>query len=322
MRRYGRFFLIASLWALAAVTSAQEFPTRALKLVVPFPAGGATDVIARIAAEGASKRLGHPVVVENRPGAGGNIGADTVAKSLPEGHTLLLTTPGLVAINPHLYAKLPFDPLKDLTPVTLLVRVPNLLVVHPALPARNLPELIALLRASPGKYTFGSAGNGTTTHLAGELFKSMSNTFMVHIPYRGSAPAVTDLIGGNLSVMFDGLPSVLAHVRAGRLRALAVTSKERSAALPEIPSLHEAGLAGYDAASWGAVFAPSGTAHAVIARLQRAFDEAMREPQARERASALGFDAAALGPTDLAALVRVEHAKWGAVIKRSGARLD
>lgn len=314
--------LAASFVLVHPAATAQEFPIRPVRLVVPFPAGGATDVIARVAAERAGRRLGQAVVIENRPGAGGMIGADAVAKAAPDGYTLLLTTPGVVAINPHLYAKLPFDPLKDLMPVAMLVRVPNLLVVNPGLPARDVPELVRLLRANPGRYTFGSAGNGTTIHLAGELFKSMTNTFVVHIPYRGSAPAVTDLVAGNLSMMFDGLPSVLPHVRAGRLRALAVTSRERSATLPDIPTLHESGLPGYEAASWGAVFAPAGISREVVARLARAFDESMREPEARERVAAQGFDVAAMAPSDMAAMVREEYAKWGAVVRRSGAKLD
>ncbi|MBL8385142.1 MAG: tripartite tricarboxylate transporter substrate binding protein [Burkholderiales bacterium] len=320
--RIARLLAAACIALAAPWAAAQDFPSRPLRLVVPFPAGGATDVIARVAAERAARRLGQPMVVENRPGAGGTIGADSVAKAAPDGYTLLLTTPGVVAINPHLYAKMPYDAQKDLVPVALLVRVPNLLVVHPAVPAKDVRELIALLRANPGRHTFGSAGNGTTIHLAGELFKSMTNTFVVHIPYRGSAPAVTDLIAGSLTMMFDGLPSVLPHVRAGRLRALAVTSRERSAALPEVPSLHEAGLPGYEAASWGAVFAPAGVAPATVTRLARAFDEGMRDAEARERVAAQGFDAASMAPEAIAAMVRAEYAKWGAVVRRSGARLD
>jgi tripartite-type tricarboxylate transporter receptor subunit TctC len=326
MRRERRWSLVAALLCTAAACSpaavAQDAGGRPIRLVVPFPPGGATDVVARLAAERAARLLGQAVVVENRPGAGGGIGADAVAKSTPDGHTLLLTTPGVVAINPHLFSALPYDPLRDLVPVALLVRVPNLLVVHPATPARDVRELIAWLRAHPGRATYGSAGNGTTIHLSGELFKSMTGTFVVHIPYRGSAPAVADLIAGNLTMMFDGLPSVLPHVRSGRLRALAVTSMERSPSLPEIPSLNEAGVVGYDAASWGAVFAPAGLPPAVRDRLARAFNVAMDEPAARERATALGFDRAALTPDALSAMVRAEHAKWGAVVKRSGARLD
>jgi tripartite-type tricarboxylate transporter receptor subunit TctC len=316
------FFVLFMLGLLGVELRAQEFPSRPLKLVVPFPPGGATDVIARLAAEQATKRLGQPMLVENRPGAGGIVGAETVTRSPSDGYTLLLTTPGVVAINPHLYARLPFDPLKDLVPVAMLVRVPNLLVVNPSLPARDVPQLLALLRANPGKYSFGSAGNGTTIHLAGELFKSMSNTYIVHIPYRGSAPAVVDLVAGNIDLMFDGLPSVLPHIRAGRLRALAVTSRQRSGVFPDVPSLHEAGLTGYDAASWGAVFAPAGLSQETLGTLTRAFDDGMRDPRMRERVAAQGFDGLSMPAAEMAAMVKVEYAKWGAVVRRSGAKIE
>ena len=251
MKRWLNRLVLGALSAAFAIgASAQPYPTKPIRIVVPFPAGGTTDVLARAAAQKLTETLGQPAVVDNRPGAGGNIGAELVAKSAPDGYTLLMGTVGTHAINPSLYPKMPYDHLRDFAPVILVAGVPNVLVINPSLPVNSVQELIAYAKANPGKLNFASSGNGTSIHLSAELFKTMAGVQMAHIPYKGSAPALQDLAGGQVQLMFDNLPSALALIRAGRLKALAVTSKERAPALPDVPTIAESGLPGFEASSW------------------------------------------------------------------------
>ena len=302
------------------------WPTKPVKIVVPFAPAGTTDILARALAPELSKAFGQPFVIENKPGAGGNLGADQVAKST-DGHTLLMGTVGTHAINPALYAKMPYDHVKDFVPVTLVAGVPNVLVMNPAkaeaLGIQGVPDLIRVARASPGKLNMASSGNGTSIHLAGELFKSMTGTYMVHFPYRGSGPALFDLIGGNMDLMFDNLPSAMPHIKAGKLKALAVTSAERSAALPELPTVAEAGpLKGFEASSWFGLLAPAGTPADVVNRVQQETAKALATPAMKERLQAQGAIPSGMSPADFAALIAAETKKWAAVVKASGAKVD
>ena len=313
----------AAMLPLAGGAFAQEaWPAKPIKFVVPFPPGGATDILGRLAAAELNKAWGTQVVVENRGGAGGNIGAEAVARSPGDGYTMLVCTVGTHGINKSLYPKLGYDPEKDFVPVTLLALVPNVVVVHPSVKANNIKELIALLKANPGKIDFASSGNGTSIHLAGELFKSMTGTFMTHIPYRGSAPAIADLIGGQVQVMFDNLPSALPHIKSGKLRALAVTSEKRAAALPDVPTVAEAGVPGYEASSWFGIVAPAGTPKAVAEKTQQAIAKAWATPEVREKLLAQGAEPVANTPDAFGKFINAEIAKWAKVVKASGAKVD
>ncbi len=318
-----RTLLGASLAATAAPARAQSnFPDRPLRLVVPFAAGGASDILSRLLAERLAELLGQPVIADNRPGAGGNLGADLVARSVPDGYTLVMGVVGTHAINPTLFPSIPFDPIRDFTPISLVATAMNVLVVNVDLPVRTVRDLIDLARARPGQLNFGSPGNGSTVQLAGELFKTMSGTDMVHTPYRGTAAAMTDLIAGRIHLQFDNLPSAVPQIRAGRLRAVAVTGAERSSALPEVPTIAEAGLPGYEATTWFALFGPAGLPAHVTARLNRAVHDALDGAQLRQRFAELGAEPAAGTPDELTALIRRDTEKWGRVIRLSGARLD
>lgn len=322
------------LWLAAAATAllplpllAQTtWPTKPVKIVVPFAPAGTTDLLARALAPELTRAFGQPFVIENKPGAGGNLGADQVAKT-SDGHTLLMGTVGTHAINPALYAKMPYDHVKDFVPVTLVAGVPNVLVMNPAkaeaLGIQGVPDLIRVAKASPGRLNMASSGNGTSIHLAGELFKSMTGTYMVHFPYRGSGPALMDLIGGNMDLMFDNLPSAMPHIKAGKLKALAVTSAERSAALPELPTIAEAGpLKGFEASSWFGLLAPAGTPVDVVNRVQQETAKALATPAMKERLLAQGAIPSGMSPSDFAALIAAETKKWAAVVKASGAKVD
>ncbi len=302
------------------------WPTKPVRIVVPFAPAGTTDILARALAPELSRAFGQPFVIENKPGAGGNLGADLVAKS-NDGHTLLMGTVGTHAINPALYAKMPYDHVKDFVPVTLVAGVPNVLVMNPAkaeaLGIQGVPDLIRVAKASPGKLNMASSGNGTSIHLAGELFKTMTGTYMVHFPYRGSGPALLDLIGGNMDLMFDNLPSAMPHIKAGKLKALAVTSAERSAALPDMPTVAEAGsLKGFEASSWFGLLAPAGTPADVVSRVQQETARALATPAMKERLLAQGAIPSGMSPADFAALIAAETKKWAAVVKASGAKVD
>ena len=308
--------------ALASSTAlAQAYPSKPVRWVVPFPPGGAMDVIARTLAERMTIAMGQPVVIENRPGAGGNIGSDIVAKAAPDGHTLLIVSIGH-AVNPALYATMPFDPQKDFEPVSLLAVVPNMLVANPKLPAKNVREIIDLARTQPGKVTYASAGNGTSIHLAGELFASMAKVDMVHVPYKGSGPAVTDLIGGQVDLMFDSITSALPHVKSGRLKAYAVTGAKRSRTVPELPTVGEAALPGYELNPWFAVFVPAKTPKPVIERLHRELVAALDQPETQKKLDLIGAEKIGGTPAELAAHLKGETERWARVIRARGIRAD
>jgi tripartite-type tricarboxylate transporter receptor subunit TctC len=296
------------------------WPTKPVKIVVTFPPGGAPDTLARILAEKWGQATGLTFTVDNKPGAGGNIGADFVAKSAADGTTLLIATVGTHAINPALYAKMPYDNIKDFTPVSFLASTPNLLVVNNNVPAKTVKELIALAGKTP--LTFGSSGSGTSIHLSGELFNTLAGVKMQHIPYKGRAQAIPDLLGGRISMIFDNMPSALPLVKSGDIRAIAVTSATRSPAAPNIPTIAEAGLPGFEATSWFALMAPAGMPKDVLARINAETIRVMTLPDVKEKLSTLGLDAAPASPESLASLIQVETVKWAKVVKESGAKLD
>jgi tripartite-type tricarboxylate transporter receptor subunit TctC len=325
---FGRLLATAALALLAlAPVQAQTWPAKPVRIIVPFPPGGTTDIVARAIGVELQRMWQQPVIIENRAGAGGNIGADAVAKSAPDGYTLLMGTVGTHAINQALFAqsgsKMPFDPAKDFVPVTLVAGVPNVMVINPKLPVNTVAEFIAYAKARPGQLNMASSGNGTSIHLTGELFKTVTGTYMVHFPYRGSAPAVTDLIAGNMNVMFDNLPSALPHIKSGRLKALAVTSRTRSPALPNVPTVEEAaGLKGFDASSWFGLFAPAGTPRPIVDKVQADVAKALSQPEVRERFVAQGADPGGNTPDQFAAFIRAETDKWTRVVKFSNAKVD
>jgi len=323
-----RFVVLAALAAAAAllpfVSRAQQpWPSRPVHLIVPYAAGGPVDLSARLLAPGLQAALGQPVVVENRTGAGGNIGADFVAKSAPDGHTLVMGAIATHAINPALYPKLPYDPVRDFRHVALVVQVPNVLVVSNDVPARTLHEFISLVKANPGKFDFASGSTGSTGHLAGELFKQVTGTYMVHIPYKGSAPAVLDLVSGRVHLMFDNLASALPNIKAGKVRALAVTVLKRSSFLPQVPTLDESGLKGFDLTTWWGVMAPAGTPPPVVERLAAEIGRLIEQPDMRERFAAMGSEAPAVRtPAEFTAFVEKELKTYSQLVKRSGATID
>ncbi|HJU23985.1 MAG TPA: tripartite tricarboxylate transporter substrate binding protein [Casimicrobiaceae bacterium] len=315
------FATLAALCGAPAIAQ-DDYPSRPIRLVVPFPAGGTTDILARAVAQRLSQTWGQQVIVDNRPGAGGNIGSDLVAKAPPDGYTLLMGTVGTHAINPSLYKKMPYDHVKDFAPVILVAGVPNVLVVNPSLPVHSVQELIAYGKANPGKLDFASSGNGTSIHLSGELFKTMTGIEMTHVPYKGSAPALTDLMGGQVQLMFDNLPSSLAFIKAAKLRALAVTSATRSATLPDLPTLAESGLSGFEASSWFGVLAPAHTPPAIISKLNGAIASWLATQDAKDKLLAQGAIAAGGSPEDFAHHIDAETVKWAKVVKASGAHID
>lgn len=318
-----RGVICSVLFLVAQAGWAQGWPTKPLRLVVPYPPGGPVDVSARLIGAKLGEGLGQPVVVDNRPGAGGNIGADHVAKSPPDGYTLLMGAIATHAINPSLYPNFPYDPIADFRHVAMVVQVPNILVVHPEVPARDVKALIALAKERPGRLDFASGSTGSTGHLAGELFKQMTGTFMVHIPYRGAAPAVADLLGGRVHLMFDNLASALPNLRSGKVRALAVTTVRRSESLPDVPTLHEAGLKGFDLSTWWGVMAPAKVPEAVIERLAAELARAMEASEVADRLRAMGAEPTAIRtPAQFTAFVERERKTYAEVVKRSGARVD
>jgi tripartite-type tricarboxylate transporter receptor subunit TctC len=319
---------MTALALAASPASAQSFPDKPIKIVVPFAAGGTTDLLARAVGAELQKSLGQSVIVDNRPGAGGNIGADVVAKSAPDGYTLLMGTVGTHAINQSLYPKMPFDPIKDFTPVTLVAAVPNVLVLNKEFAAKNkitdVKSFTAYVKAHPGKLNMASSGNGTSIHLAGELFKTTTKTFMVHVPYRGSGPALTDLIAGQSDLMFDNLPSALPFIKSGRLLPLAVTSSKPSPALPDVMPLANAGgeLAGFEASSWFGVLAPAGTPKEIVNKLQQEISQSLSSPEVKEKMISQGADPVGNTPEQFAAHIQAETKKWEKVVKASGAKVD
>jgi len=322
MRGMLRWALGALFACIATVASAQSYPNRAIRLVVPFPAAGTTDILARAAAQKLTEAFGQSVVVDNRPGAAGNIGSDLVAKSAPDGYTLLMGTVGTHAINPSLYSKMPYDHVKDFVPVVLVAGVPNVLVVNPALPVNSVADLIKLAKDKPGQINFASSGSGTSIHLSGELFKTMAGVDITHIPYKGSSPALTDLMGGQVQIMFDNLPSALPQIKAGKLRAIAVTSLKRAPVLPDVPTISESGLPGFEASSWFGVLAPAGTPAPIVARINAEVNKWLQSTDARERLLSQGAEAAGGSPEQFANHIRAESEKWAKVVKASGAKVD
>jgi tripartite-type tricarboxylate transporter receptor subunit TctC len=310
--------------ALAAMPARAQaaWPQRPVRIIVPFPPGGSTDIVARFLAETLRDRLGQPFLVENRSGAGGNVGTDVVVKSAPDGHTLMVNSPGPFAINERLYRTMPYDPQRDIAPIGVVASVPIVLMVPNSSPARSLRELIALARQQPGQLAFGSSSVGGTNHLAGELLRSMAEIDIIHVPYRGAAPAMTDLIGGRLQLYFDNMPGVLPQVRDGQVRAIAVAGAQRAAALPDLPTMAEAGLPGFEASSWFGMGAPGATPAPLLDRITAEVRAALAEPALRERLTGAGAEPGTLFGDDFRRFIEAERVKWGRVIEASGARAD
>ena len=311
-----------AILAVAAPAQAQSYPDKPIKLVVPFAPAGATDVLARIVGQKLSELEKQPVIVDNRAGAGGNIGSDAVAKAAPDGYTLLMGAVGTHAINVSLYKKMPYDPVKDFIPVVLVATVPNVLVVPASLPVNSVKELIAYGKANPGKLNFGSSGNGTSIHLSGELFKSMTGVDMQHVPYKGSGPATVDLLSGQVQMMFDNLPSAMPNIKSGKLKALAVTSAKRSPSLPDVPTIAEAGVPGYEAPSWFGILVPKGTPPEIVAKLNTDINKILAMPDTKKKFLEQGAEPAGGTPEQFAALINSEIPKWAKVVKASGAQID
>lgn len=309
-----------SLFPLAAV--AQSFPSKPLRIVVPFTPAGAVDIATRATAHEMTKILGQPVAVENKPGAGGNLGVLEVARSAPDGYSMVMSTSGIQAINPVLYAKMPLDPNRELAPVAPLVSLSNVLVVHPSVPARSVKEVIALARKDPGKWTYASSGNGTSIHMSGAMFTQLTGTNILHIPYKGSAPAVTDLLAGQTNMMFDNIPSSLPHIKSGKLIALATTGAKRDPALPEVPTVAEAGVPGYESGVWFGLMVPAATPKDIIARLNAAAVQATRSPDFVKRMTDLGYNIIPGSPEDMASMLKAEMTRWTPIVKASGAKVD
>jgi tripartite-type tricarboxylate transporter receptor subunit TctC len=313
---------IAALCTLPFAAAAQTYPDKPIRYVVPYPPGGPLDTVARLLGQKVSERLGQPIIVDNKPGAGGNIGADFVAKSAQDGYTILMGAVATHAINPGLYAKMPYDPVKDFTPITLIGVTPNVLVVNAAVPAKDVKEFIAYAKANPGKLNFGSGSTGSAGHLAGELFNERAGVQMAHIPYKGAAPAMQDLIGGQIQLMFDNMASSLPQVKAGKIRALAVTTPKRALAAPELPTIAEAGLPDFDISTWFGLFAPANVPKDVVAKLHAEFTRALALPDVKEKLAGLGIEPVGNKPDEFAAYIKSEAAKYADVIKKSGARVD
>ena len=309
-----------ALW-IAASVQAQSYPNRAVRIVVPFPPGGTSDILARTIGARLSDSLGQPVVIDNRPGAGGNIAAEHVAKSTPDGYTLIMGTSSL-AISQSLYRKLSYDLTRDLAPITQAVNYANLLVVNPSTGLKSVDDLLAAAKAKPGALSYGTAGNGTPPHMTGELFKAYTHVDLQHIPYKGGAPAIADLIAGQIPIMFDNVPPLLPHVRSGRIKALAVTSLQRIAVLPDVPTLHELGLKDFDAVGWNGLLAPAGTPRPIVNRIHDEVVRVLRIPEVRDGLTSQGADIVGNSPDEFTAWIRTEVKKWGDVVQRSGAKVD
>jgi tripartite-type tricarboxylate transporter receptor subunit TctC len=314
--------VVLALLALTAQGAAQNYPERVVRIVNPYPPGGSVDVMARILAQKLSDNLGQQFIVENRAGGGGNTGSDFVAKAEPDGYTLLFTAPGPLTVNQTLYSKLSFDPAKDFAPIALFATAPIVLIVNPAVPANDVRQLIALAKKEPGKINFASAGNGTTNHLSGELFKSMAQIDIVHVPYRGAGPAMNDLVGGHVQMFFDLMPVVLPQIAAGKVRALANAGARRPAALSNVPTVAEQGLAGFDASSWYGLVAPAKTPEPVLAKLRDEVAKALKAPDMVARIHELGSEPGTAFGKDFGTFMAAETGKWAEVIRASGAKAD
>ncbi|MGO4328733.1 Bug family tripartite tricarboxylate transporter substrate binding protein [Cupriavidus sp. 2TAF22] len=322
MKPIARMLAAACLSLGTTLALAGPFPDKPIRLVVPFPPGGTTDLLGRVLANRLSETLGQQVIVDNRPGAGGTIGSDVVAKAPADGYTLLFGTVGTQSINTSLYKRLPFDAQKDFTPVALFAGVPNILVVNPKVPVKSVKELVDYAKSHPNALNMGSAGNGTTNHLSGELFKSMAGVQIVHVPYKGSGPAMADLLANQVQLMFDNLPGSLPHVKAGRLRALAVTSATRSPALPDVPTMAEAGIAGYEADVWFGVVGPKGLPASVVAKLSAEISRIAQDKPMRDKLIRQGASPLTSTPEQFAVLIHRDTDKWSKLVKDSGAAID
>jgi tripartite-type tricarboxylate transporter receptor subunit TctC len=316
-----RFFLLAMAALLPSLACAQDYPNRAIKIIIPFPPGGPTDLLGRAIAQGLSEAWGQPVIAENKPGAAGNLGVDLAAKSPADGYTLAVVPAGNISVNPTLFPKLPYKQ-SDLAPITMLATVENVLVVHPAVPARNMAELVALARAKPGSISFASPGAGAQAHLLGEMLSVEAGVQLVHVPYKGIGPALNDLLGGQVSMMFPQTSSALPHIQAGKLRAIGVTSLKRSQVLPETPTIAEQGYLKIDAKSWYALMAPAGVSKEIINKLSRECARILRLPDVKERLAGLGADVVGGTPEELAAVIQAETALWGGLIRRQGIKVE
>ena len=322
-RYHGLKALAAASLAIAGIApaAAQNYPSKPITMVVPFSAGGTTDILARIVGQALGTELGQTIIIDNKPGAGGNIGGQAASRAPADGYTLFMGTVGTHAINQALYKKMPFDPIKDFAPLSRVANVPNLLVAHPSQPFKTVPELIAYAKANPGAVNFGSSGSGSSIHLSGELFKSMANVDMVHVPYKGSAPAVTDLLGNQIGIMFDNMPSAIQHVRSGKLRPIAVTTAKRSPELPDVPTIAEAGVPGYEATSWFGLCAPANTPAPVMDKLHAALTKVLKDPAVIKKIGDQGGEVVIETPAQFDAFIKSEAAKWGKVVKESGAEV-
>jgi len=311
--------ILALIFAVTA--SAQSFPTKPIKIIVPFPAGGTVDFFARVISTKLSEALGQSVLVENRAGAGGNIAAEAVAKAAPDGYTLLMGSE-IIAINTSLYSKMGYDPVKDLAPITLVGTVPNILIVHPSLPVNSVNDLIALAKKTPGKISFASTGQGTSTHLSSELFKLMANVDMLHVPYKGGPPAIADLISGQVNMMFINMPTGITHVRSGKAKIIAVSSIKRVSQLPDVPTVDQAGVKGFETSAWSGLYAPAGTPADIINRLNAEVVKILKQPSVREQLMAQGAEPVGDTPEEFSRFTLAEISKWAKIIKISGAKVD
>ncbi len=317
-----RHLLAATALSPLGAAAQAPWPNRPIRYIVPFAPGGTTDILARVVGEKLGPALGQTIVVENRAGQGGSVGAAELARAAPDGYTIGGGTISSHAINATLYDKLPYDPVTSFAPITMYATQPNVLVVHPSVPAQNLREFIALLKANPRRYSFGSAGTGTSQHISGELFKTMAGVQMEHIPYRGSGQMIPELLGGTLPVAVDNIATALPHMKTGRLRALAVTTAQRSGAAPDVPTMAEQGLAGYELSSWQAVFAPAGTPAAIVERLHAEIARILKMPDVAKRLTDLGLDLSGMSPAELGAVVRADVPRLGKVVRESGAKAE
>jgi tripartite-type tricarboxylate transporter receptor subunit TctC len=317
-----RLFALAVSFALSGAAFGQAFPSKPMRIVVPFTPAGAVDIATRATANEMTKILGHPVAVENKPGAGGNLGVLDVARSAPDGYSMVMSTSGIQAINPALYAKMPLDVNKDLVPVAPIVSLSNVLVVHPSVPAKTVKEVIELAKKQPGKWTYASSGNGTSIHMSGAMFTQLTGTDIVHIPYKGSAPAITDLLAGQTNMMFDNIPSALPHIKSGKLRAIATTGAKRDPALPELPTVAESGVKGYESGVWFGIMVPAATPRDIVMKLNAAAVQAAKAPEFVKRMTDLGYNIIAGSPEQMATMLKEEVARWAPIVKASGAKVD